>query len=85
MSRPTITSIEDAFGDRCVDLILREGAWSWVECRRDPEDAHGWRHLHPPRAGFADRQAALDDACGAVGWLASILAARRGPTARRQP
>ena len=60
-------SLEDAGGDRCVDLI--EGAsWAWVECRRDPEDGHGWRRLHPPIDGFPDRAAAQADA--AVGWLA---------------
>lgn len=65
-------SLEDATGDRCVDLI-EDGAgcapWGWVECRRDPEDGHGWRRLHPPVTGFADRGAARADAAAAVGWL----------------
>lgn len=66
-----VASLEDAGGDRCVDLIRGDGGWAWVECRRDPEDAHGWRRLHPPRGGFADRAAAEADAAGAVGWFRS--------------
>lgn len=69
MGRPVISSIEDASGDRCVDLILDAGIWAWVECRRDPEDAIGWRRLHPPRGGFPDREAAHADARTAIGWL----------------
>jgi hypothetical protein len=64
-----MASLEDAGGDRCVDLIVEAGAWAWVECRRDPEDAHGWRRLHPPRGGFADRPEAERDAVATVGWL----------------
>ncbi len=63
-------SLEDATGDRCVDLIRAGDGWTWVECRRDPEDAHGWRRLHPPRGGFADRTAAHADAAATIGWLA---------------
>jgi hypothetical protein len=62
-------SLEDAGGDRCVDLIRGPDGWSWVECRRDPEDTHGWRRLHPPRAGFADQAAAKSNATLSVGWL----------------
>jgi hypothetical protein len=63
-------SLEDAGGDRCVDLIEGPGpAWAWVECRRDPEDGHGWRRLHPPRGGHADAASARAAAARAVGWL----------------
>ncbi|WGH79536.1 hypothetical protein [Jannaschia ovalis] len=62
-------SLEDATGDRCVDLIRTGARWAWVECRRDPEDAHGWRRLHPPRGDFADAAAARADAAGQVAWL----------------
>ena len=61
-------SLEDATGDRCVDLLEGYG-WSWVECRRDPEDAHGWRHLHPPIGPFPHMDAARADASAAVAWL----------------
>lgn len=64
-------SVEDASGQRCVDLILLgAGDWAFVECRRDPEDAHGWRRAGVPEGGFADAAAALDAARGAVAWLA---------------
>jgi hypothetical protein len=65
-------SLEDAGGDRCVDLIKRPGGgWAWVECRRDPEDGHGWRRLHPPVGGHAGRDDAERAARAAVGWLGS--------------
>ncbi|WP_298429758.1 hypothetical protein [uncultured Jannaschia sp.] len=64
------SSIEDATGDRCVDILVTGDGAGWVECRRDPEDAHGWRRLHPPRMGFADAARARADACRSVGWLA---------------
>ena len=64
-----VTSLEDAGGDRCVDILRLGASFGWVECRRDPEDAHGWRHLHPPRMGFTDAVAARADAAAATGWL----------------
>lgn len=67
--RIVLTSIEDACGDRCVDLVRVGSDHGWVECRRDPEDAHGWRHLHPPRMGYADAASARADAALAVGWM----------------
>ena len=70
MGKPLVlASLEAAGGDRCVDLLDFGGGFGWVECRRDPEDGHGWRHLHPPRRGFADRAAARADAAASVGWL----------------
>lgn len=62
-------SLEDATGGRCVDIVRTGADWAWVACRRDSEDAHGWRGLHPPRAGFADRAGAQADASGTVEWL----------------
>lgn len=71
MTRPLVLrSLEDASGDRCVDLLREGEGFGWVECRRDPEDAHGWRRLHPPRMGASDADAALAQARAAVGWLA---------------
>lgn len=74
MVKPVVmASLEDSSGARCVDLLCRAGCdWSWVECRRDPEDAHGWRRLHgAPMVWFGSREAALADAKTAVPWLAS--------------
>lgn len=72
MADVVMVSIEDAGGQRCVDLIRREaGDWAWVECRRDPEDGHGWRRLGDPVAGFAGMDAARA-AAGVVGWIAEV-------------
>ena len=70
MKPVVMTSLEDASGDRCVDLRrLPDGSFDWVECRRDPEDSHGWRPLGAPVAGFADEHAARAAATDATGWL----------------
>lgn len=72
-------SLEDATGDRCVDLIEADD-WAWVECRRDPEDAHGWRRLHPPVGGFASSDEARAAAAASVGWFDpswNVAASRR--------
>ena len=70
MKALVLASLEDASGDRCVDLLRDGNAFGWVECRRDPEDAHGWRRLHPPAMGYGDRAAAECAARATVGWLA---------------
>lgn len=62
-------SIEDASGQRCVDLMRGTDGWAFVECRRDPEDAHGWRRLTRPVGGFRTEDGARDAALDAVGWL----------------
>ena len=69
--KPTVMeSFEDSSGQRCVDLLKHsDGSFSWAECRRDPEDATGWRTLSNSKA-FGDEDAAMADAYGAVGWLA---------------
>ena len=47
MTKPrVVASLEDDTGDRCVDIIKHpDGSFSFAECRRDPEDNHGWRRL----------------------------------------
>ena len=66
-----LASYEDETGDRCVDIIcFPEGDFAFRECRRDPEDSHGWRHLaggEPQR--YETEQAALAAAKEAVLWL----------------
>jgi hypothetical protein len=64
-----LRSIEDAGGDRCVDILRDGGRFFWVECRRDPEDSHGWRHLGARSGGFETEEAALAAARAAVGWM----------------
>ena len=70
--RPDVVmrSVEDASGQRCVDLIrLGAGGWAFVACRRDPEDSHGWRRLARPEGGFTSEEEALKGAQAAVAWL----------------
>ncbi|KMW58336.1 hypothetical protein AIOL_003309 [Candidatus Rhodobacter oscarellae] len=70
MKKPVVmNSYEDDGGLRCVDIRKHEdGAWSWAECRRDPEDATGWRILNLGE-GYGDEAAAFAGAMGAVDWL----------------
>lgn len=69
-----IASLEDGTGQRCVDILCRDRLfWSFVECRRDPEDAHGWRRLtEPAEPWFPSRQEAEAAARRAVDWMREI-------------
>ena len=63
-------TIEDATGQRCVDIVEYGGRYGWTECRRDPEDGHGWRRLAgAPDFPFATFDAARADAQSQVGWI----------------
>ena len=63
-------SIEDWSGQRCVDVRRHaDGLFSWAECRRDPEDSHGWRYLGLGAEGFASEDAAVADAKAKVDWM----------------
>ena len=66
-----IASLEDVSGQRCVDILCRNRSdWSFVECRRDPEDAHGWRRLtEPAEPWLPDRCAAEAAAREKIQWL----------------
>jgi hypothetical protein len=75
MADVVMRSIEDRSGQRCVDMVRGLGGWAFVECRRDPEDAHGWRRVGVPSGGYGSEQAALDAARAAVPWLAEEGAA----------
>jgi hypothetical protein len=70
LAKPVVLrSIEDQGGDRCVDILREGGRYFWVECRRDPEDSHGWRHVGVRSAGFGTDAEALAAARAAVGWM----------------
>ncbi|MEL7114428.1 MAG: hypothetical protein AAGP08_02375 [Pseudomonadota bacterium] len=64
-------SYEDDTGTRCVDIRRHDdGRWSWSECRKDPEDGHGWRHLDGAGGDLFDSEhAAFSDALTHVDWL----------------
>ena len=69
MGKPVVLrSVEDESGDRCFDILDEDGAFSWVECRRDPEDKHGWRRIGPLHEGFGTADAAEYDARATLGW-----------------
>jgi hypothetical protein len=68
---PTVTSIEDAEGLRCIDIIERDDHTFVIrECRRDPE-ARRWGVVGDfPGLVFTTKAAAIDTAKAAFPWLA---------------
>lgn len=69
--RPRVLrSVNDATEQRCVDLLdVGNGLFEWQECRRDPEDTHGWRVV-TGAGGFDSAAAAWQAGRNAVAWLA---------------
>lgn len=71
LSRVVTCSINDQTGLRCLDLVrIAQGRHIWLECRRDPEDSHGWRVVFYAADEFASESEALRDARCQVAWLA---------------
>ncbi len=73
---PVVRSIEDRFGERCVDLI-RQGdhRFTFKEYRRDVEDGGRWTLTQDFSATtFASESLATEAAVGQVGWLADAMA-----------
>ena len=68
---PTVTSIEDAEGLRCIDIIERDDHTFVIrECRRDPE-ARRWSAVGDyPGLVFTTKAAALDTVKATFPWLA---------------
>ncbi|WP_296418428.1 hypothetical protein [Pseudooctadecabacter sp.] len=66
-----VASLEDDTGDRCVDIIQRGDAdFTYAECRRDPEDSHGWRRLSAADGpSFKTQFAAYSAAIRDIPWL----------------
>lgn len=71
MKPVVVMSVNDETETRCVDVRREEGGFSWVECRRDPEDGHGWRIIGGPMGGFASADAAWKAALRDVAWVAA--------------
>ncbi len=68
-----LASLEDDTGERCVDILrLSEAEYGYSECRKDPEDPHGWRRIHGIAGGFLDESTARAAAHEAVKWLKEI-------------
>jgi hypothetical protein len=72
-------SIENGEHDRCVDLFSRpDGSFGFEEFRRDVEDAGAWTPVaYYSIAAYGSKDAALQAAVKAVGWLAQSLKTSR--------
>src|SRR2546428_12349041 len=47
MPDKVLVSVENQYGDYCVDVFARaDGTFGFEEYRRDPEDGAMWRSLH---------------------------------------
>ena len=70
-----VTSLEDAEGFRCVDIVLGPGGdYTFKEYRRDPEDAGRWTLIGDySHKVFASKDAALVAAASCIGWFAARL------------
>lgn len=72
MADKVLASLENPYGDYCVDIFVREdGSFGFEEYRKDPEDGR-WRSLHR-YAGlvFGSQPEATAQATTHVPWLAS--------------
>lgn len=73
-ARPVVlASMENAEGDRCVDLFRRaDGSFGFEEFRRDAEDGGAWTRVgRHGGASHATRDDALAAARRAIAWLAA--------------
>jgi hypothetical protein len=71
MADKVLQSVENQYGDYCVDVFARaDGTFGFEEYRRDPEDGATWRSLH--RYGgqvLHSEEEALARAKACVPWL----------------
>lgn len=65
-------SVEDSVGDCSVDILNDSGVFGFVECRGDPEDPSGWRHIGPVQTGFETAKSAIHAARSNVGWMVAV-------------
>jgi len=71
MPDKVLLSLENAYGDYCIDVFAREdGTFGFEECRRDPEDGTTWHSLHRYSGQvFGSQEEALARAKACVPWL----------------
>lgn len=71
MGNKVLASLENSYGDHCVDIFAREdGTFGFEEYRRDPEDGVRWYSLHRYSGQvFACEQEAVAQAKACVPWL----------------
>jgi hypothetical protein len=72
MANKVLASLENSYGDYCVDIFARaDGSFGFEEYRRDPEDGY-WRCLHRYSSEvFKSEQEAVVQAKAQVPWLKS--------------
>ena len=70
MGNKVLASLENSYGDYCVDIFVRaDGSFGFEEYRRDPEDG-AWRDLHRYSGRvFHSEEDAVAGAKGYVPWL----------------
>lgn len=71
MKNKVLISLENAYGDYCVDIFIRaDGTFGFEEYRRDPEDGGLWQCLHRhSQKVFTSEENALERARATVAWL----------------
>jgi hypothetical protein len=71
MGNKVIASLENPYGDYCIDVFVRaDGTFGFEEYRRDPEDGGSWYSLQRySRLVFDSRGDALAQARACVAWL----------------
>lgn len=67
--RQILASYNDPTGQLCVDIRRDLSGFTWVACRRDPEDSHGWRLTGPRGDGFDSAAAARTAAAREYPWV----------------
>jgi hypothetical protein len=70
MGNKVLASLENSYGDYCVDIFQRaDGSFGFEEYRRDPEDGE-WRCLHRYSSHlFTSEKEAVTQAKAHVPWL----------------
>jgi hypothetical protein len=71
MGNKVLASVENPYGDYCVDVFVRpNGTFGFEEYRRDPEDGGGWYSLHRYSDQiFNCEEDALAQAKTCIAWL----------------
>ena len=71
MGNKVLASLENPYGDYCVDIFARaDGTFGFEEYRRDPEDGGSWHSLHRYSGQvFNSEEDALAQAKAYVAWL----------------
>jgi hypothetical protein len=71
MGSKVLASLENSYGDYCIDIFVRDdGTFGFEECRSDPEDNGIWHPLHRYSGQvFKSEADALARAKSCVAWL----------------